>query len=507
MGKLYTTCISTYNNLEYLKIAVDSVRKNSFYKDSPFIIHAENCTDGTDEWLEQNANRYNLEYYIDKNDNPKGIGGGMNFCADKVKTEFINFIHSDFYVTEDWDLGLVNRIDRNKRQWINSWRIEPKMFDNSDTTPGNIVVPKGYFGAYYDDFNSELFEKYCTIFRQDNNFDIPRALGVSGLISKRDWDYIGGNDPRFAPTSWDDHDLFWRMEREGFEFTTTTDSMIFHFGARGSHRLEENDNKSSTRQMLAEERNAKKFFDKWGGMPLFNEFGQIKGINSYKDSVSLIIPTNGSNKEYTDALLGNIQTLYGDDDSVEVIVEENSEVTLGINYNNAVKKATGDIVILLHNDMILKEGFIERIKRDITPGTVLSYTRVEPPVYTDTYPGKVILDAGYNLDDFDKAKFDKFEIEDKIVAGGTQLFFAVYKKDYIGIDGHTFVKFCEDDDIHLRYQKAGYNHKVSSAAVYHFGSKTSRVGNYSEIEQQSQLAFREKWGYNLEKENPTRIID
>ena len=175
--------------------------------------------------------------------------------------------------------------------------------------------------------------------------------------------------------------------------------------------------------------------------------------------------------------------------------------------NKGIKKATGDIVILLHNDMILKEGFIERIKRDITPGTVLSYTRVEPPVYTDTYPGKVILDAGYNLDDFDKAKFDKFEIEDKIVAGGTQLFFAVYKKDYIGIDGHTFVKFCEDDDIHLRYQKAGYDHKVSSAAVYHFGSKTSRVGNYSEIEQQSQLAFREKWGYNLEKENPTRIID
>ena len=147
MSNLYTTCISTYNNLEYLKIAVDSVRKNSFYKDAPFIIHAENCTDGTDEWLEQNADSYKLEYYIDKNDNPKGIGGGMNFCADKVKTEFINFIHSDFYVTEDWDLGLVNRIDRNKRQWINSWRIEPKMFQSSDTTPGNIVVPKGYFGA------------------------------------------------------------------------------------------------------------------------------------------------------------------------------------------------------------------------------------------------------------------------------------------------------------------------------------------------------------------------
>lgn len=49
-----TFCISTYNNLEYLKIAIDSVRKNSYFKDAPFIIHAENCTDGTDEWLKEN---------------------------------------------------------------------------------------------------------------------------------------------------------------------------------------------------------------------------------------------------------------------------------------------------------------------------------------------------------------------------------------------------------------------------------------------------------------------
>ena len=48
---MITFCISTFNNLEYLKIAIDSVRSNSHYNDAPFIIHAENCEDGTDEWL------------------------------------------------------------------------------------------------------------------------------------------------------------------------------------------------------------------------------------------------------------------------------------------------------------------------------------------------------------------------------------------------------------------------------------------------------------------------
>ena len=81
-----TFCISTYNNLPYLKIAIKSVRTNSFYQDAPFIIHAENCSDGTDEWLKENSDKYQLEYYIDKNDISLGIGGGMNFCADRVKT-------------------------------------------------------------------------------------------------------------------------------------------------------------------------------------------------------------------------------------------------------------------------------------------------------------------------------------------------------------------------------------------------------------------------------------
>ena len=53
-----TFCISTYNNLNYLKIAVESVRRNSYYTDAPFIIHAENCTDGTNEWLMENSMKY-----------------------------------------------------------------------------------------------------------------------------------------------------------------------------------------------------------------------------------------------------------------------------------------------------------------------------------------------------------------------------------------------------------------------------------------------------------------
>jgi glycosyltransferase involved in cell wall biosynthesis len=275
-----TFCISTYNNLEYLKIAVDSVRKNSYFKNAPFVIHAENCTDGTDEWLNENCEKYNLEFYIDKNEVPVGLGGGMNLCASKVETEYIMFLHSDFYVTENWDLECLKEIEKHRLPtWIFSHRVEPNMFNNPSSRPGTVIVDKSTFGAYFNDFNSDLFDQFAKDFTYLNDFTIPKAEGVSGLIKKKDWDEIGGNDSQFAPTSWEDMDLFLRMLYRGYKFILTSKSVVWHFGARGSHALEKNGGKSSPRQIEAEKVNTQKFYKKWGGMPTFDEYGMINDIN------------------------------------------------------------------------------------------------------------------------------------------------------------------------------------------------------------------------------------
>ena len=211
--------------------------------------------------------------------------------------------------------------------------------------------------------------------------------------------------------------------------------------------------------------------------------------------ISLIIPTTSKNKNYTQNVLNNIREVYSNENEVEVIIEENDNVTLGVNYNNAVAKANGEKIILLHNDMVIKPGFVETMNKHIVKNRITTYTRVEPPIYLDTYPGKTLLNCGYDLDSFNKEKFDQFSIEENLINGGSQLFFGCLKEDYIGIDGYTFKMFCEDDDLHLRYTLAGFEHKVSSAHVYHFVSKTSRAGSYQEIEQQSNVNFIKKWGF------------
>lgn len=276
-----TFCISTYNNLEYLKLAVKSVRKYSSYKKAPFVIHAENCTDGTKEWLNKNSDKYNLFVVVENNDPAIGIGGGMNRCAEFVETEYIMFLHSDFVVAKNWDvecIKIAKKMDEDQRFWISSHRVEPRIFPKQETRPGTVVYNKEAFGAYHDDFKMTKFQQWAEGFRKYNDFTIPKGEGVSGLIRKRDWDYIGGNDPRFAPSSFDDMDLFLRMQQENFKFILTSKSVVFHFGARGSHRLEENDGKSSKRQQKAERANRIKWLEKWGSAPKFDDYGMIIGL-------------------------------------------------------------------------------------------------------------------------------------------------------------------------------------------------------------------------------------
>ena len=277
-----TFCISTWNNLPYLKLAIQSVRKNSYFKNAPFIVHAENCTDGTNEWLLENQEEYDLTLLIEpENEIVKGIGGGMNVCAEHVETEYIMFLHSDFYVSEDWDKALMDVAlwHKDEKTWICSHRMEPNMFNNPNSRPGTIIIDKDALGAYHDDFDATAFEEYAKQFVIANmEYQIPKGEGVSGLIKKTHWDEIGGNDPRFAPASWDDMDLFLRMTQSGYKFILTGSSLVWHFGARGSHRLEENNGQTSKRQRVAEHENIHKWIDKWKSMPQFNEYGMIIGL-------------------------------------------------------------------------------------------------------------------------------------------------------------------------------------------------------------------------------------
>ena len=280
MSKM-TFCISTLNNNNYLQLAIKSVRENSHFKDAPFVVYAENCTDGTNEWLEENKDKYNLEVYIETDNNPKrGIGGGMNFCASKVKTEFINFLQADIYVAKDWDLELLKLHEEyvgKDRGIVFSQRVQPDIFNDSERA-GTIFVPMDEFGEYYHNFDEKYFLEFCEEFRKLNKFTVRKGEGVSGLIRKEDWDYIGGNDDRFAPAYYEDMDLFIRMQNEGFKFMLTSESLIYHFASRASRFPDDDLTKRPQELSDVEQNSMREFIGKYGRLPETDNYDFVKPI-------------------------------------------------------------------------------------------------------------------------------------------------------------------------------------------------------------------------------------
>ena len=277
-----TTCISSYNNLTYLKLAIESVRKNAYYKDMPIIIHTENCTDGTDKWLRENKDRYDLEFYVEENKIPRGIGGGMDFCVDKTKTEFVNIIHADMWIAPNQDLELLKLYDNlpeGERLIASSFRVQPHIFPNDpDYRPGTVFYPVDAFGAYADDFKQSEFDEWATEFSEDNNINVRKAGGAGFFCRIEDYKWIGGNDSLFAPAYWEDKDLFIRMQLENYKFIMTSKSVVWHFSSRASRFPDDNIKSRPTRLAMIEQESTRKFIEKWGRLPDEDEETFVKPI-------------------------------------------------------------------------------------------------------------------------------------------------------------------------------------------------------------------------------------
>jgi len=279
---MITHCISTYNSLEFLKLAIKSVRHNSYYKTAPFIIFADGCTDGTNEWLLDNEKNYNLNVIIEPRCEHSSNGYGMNRVAEFVQTEYINFLHADMYVAPNFDKSLLEEIKKYSEQdraLISSYRIQPNLFygGKESDRPGTIMVDSNIYGDMPEDFKWDKFEEDAIVFQNTyKDLSFPKVEGCSFIIKKRDWDYIGGNDLRFKPNGYDDMDLFIRMIKNGYKYKVIGSSVVYHFAGRGGngffgkgleHRNENN--------AMGESISGRAFLEKWGKNPTFDEYGMV----------------------------------------------------------------------------------------------------------------------------------------------------------------------------------------------------------------------------------------
>ena len=102
---MFSIIIPTFNNLKYLKICINSIKKNSIFKHE-IIPHVNVGDDGTKDFLISQDISFTYTKYN------SGICEGMNRASIKTKFEYIVYAHDDFYFCPNWDLTFKNEIDK-----------------------------------------------------------------------------------------------------------------------------------------------------------------------------------------------------------------------------------------------------------------------------------------------------------------------------------------------------------------------------------------------------------
>ena len=176
--------------------------------------------------------------------------------------------------------------------------------------------------------------------------------------------------------------------------------------------------------------------------------------------------------------------------------------------------ATNDIAMIYHADMYLCPRALDAIEQEIKPRTIVSLTRIEPPLHPDG-PEKILRDFGVEPEEFKEEALLEFinsRVPNNDVTEGIFAPWAFYREDFQKIGGHDPLyapQSKEDSDIFNRFLLDGVKFvQTWHGCVYHMtcrGSRRNTVDKAKNIYEDSPewLAqnmrstrnFIRKWGH------------
>ncbi len=152
-------------------------------------------------------------------------------------------------------------------------------------------------------------------------------------------------------------------------------------------------------------------------------------------------------------------------------------------YDRLVNEiATNDICMIYHADMYLMPGALDQIEHKLKDKTIVSLTRIEPPLHPDG-PEKMLKDFGVEPELFKEEELLTWFKDAQLsqltkVTEGIFAPWAFYKKDFQEIGGHDPLyapQSKEDSDIFNRFQLNGIKFvQTWGGCVYHMTCRGSR---------------------------------
>ena len=234
----FSILIPSWNNLEILKICVESILKNSTFKHE-IIVHVNQGTDGTLDWVKQKGLSYTFSH------ENVGVCYAMNAMAKLATTNYILYINDDMYTCPKWDFYLFEAIEKNKNNYFyfSSTMIEPTGTNNK------CVIAPFDFGTTSDNFKEiELLDFVTTTTKSDWS----GASWPPSIVHRELWNRVNGYSEEYSPGFGSDPDFSMKLWQAGVrEFKGIGKSLVYHFQSKSTARVVKNNGR-------------KTFAEKWG---------------------------------------------------------------------------------------------------------------------------------------------------------------------------------------------------------------------------------------------------
>ena len=272
--------IPTFNNLNYLKLVLKSIDSNSKYEHE-VIVHVNEGSDGTIDYVKRNKIKHTHSL---KN---IGLCSAVNIAATHSTESYIMYAHDDMFFCKNWDFFLEKKV---KEQKNNLFYLSGKTISNND------VNYNFKCGLTHDDFDSEMFDKFCESSRA---FDTQGSHWAPHLIHKDVWNKVGGFSEEFDPGDGSDPDLCLKLWNIGVRvFMCIGDFKVYHF-----------ESVTIRKTSIVKNNGTKKFLLKWGFNPRFFRKYYLRGDHRYIYKGPLIIP-NFTLGMFCDLIINKIKFYY-----------------------------------------------------------------------------------------------------------------------------------------------------------------------------------------------------
>ena len=210
---MFSVIIPTFNNINYLKLCIKSLKNNSKY-DHEIIFHVNEGSDGSLEFIKKNGYKFS---YSKIN---AGVCVAFNEAVKLAKNEYIVLGHDDMYFCPGWDTTFENELKK----------IKDKNFFLSGTMVQSINADLVLdCGKTYEDFN-EI--KLLTELPKINHDDFQGTHWQPSLIPIKTWNEVKGFSEEFSPGLGSDPDFNFKLWNIGTRlFKGLGKCRVYHFSS------------------------------------------------------------------------------------------------------------------------------------------------------------------------------------------------------------------------------------------------------------------------------------